>query len=295
MRATVVRVALLLGVAPTAQEPPAGWLDLVESERAFARLSEAEDTRTAFLAFLAEDSVVFEPGPVDARTVYLARQATDDRLEWQPALAGIARAGDLGYTSGPWRFRPAGTAGGEDVHGHYVSVWQTQPDGSWKVVADIGVPHAPPPERDDSVEQASDGLGRDAAVNRSTEVAVLREADGRFSVRASDAGLGAAYGEVLAESARLYRPGVLPMPRAEGIEHLDHLANDGGRWSWTPRGGNVSSSGDLGYTYGTAAREAPSWADAPAERYAYLRIWRWSGGGWRIVIDVTIPAAGREA
>ena len=56
----------------------------------------------------------------------------------------MARAGDLGYTTGPWEFKA-------DIHdaksvawGHFLTVWKRQPDGSWKFAIDLGISNPQP-------------------------------------------------------------------------------------------------------------------------------------------------------
>ena len=49
--------------------------------------------------------------------------------------------GDLAYETGTWSY--SFTPAGEDertVGGRYVTVWKRQPDGDWKILADLGVP-----------------------------------------------------------------------------------------------------------------------------------------------------------
>jgi hypothetical protein len=59
-----------------------------------------------------------------------------DRFTWWPDTAVVAASGDLGYTLGRYAVRD--TAGDTTATGHYVTVWQKQPDGSWKIAVDIG-------------------------------------------------------------------------------------------------------------------------------------------------------------
>jgi len=63
-------------------------------------------------------------------------ESTGDRFTWSPDTAVVAASGDLGYTLGRYAIRDE--AGDTTARGHYVTVWQKQPDGSWKIAVDIG-------------------------------------------------------------------------------------------------------------------------------------------------------------
>src|SRR5688572_20470807 len=144
-----IRPATLAGAALLANTAAAGdFEDLVAAERAFAADAVARNTRDAFLAAYDEDGIAFAPGPRNAQRVWGERSANKNRLEWAPEVAEIASSGDLGYTSGPFRF----TAEGDEKpssFGHYFSVWRKDGEGRWKVLLDHGVSHAqaPFPER----------------------------------------------------------------------------------------------------------------------------------------------------
>ena len=62
-----------------------------------------------------------------------------DRFTWWPDTAVVAASGDLGYTLGRYAVVGAGEQAGDTVaRGHYVTIWQRQADGSWKIAVDIG-------------------------------------------------------------------------------------------------------------------------------------------------------------
>jgi ketosteroid isomerase-like protein len=61
-------------------------------------------------------------------------------LTWEPDLASADAAGDLGWTSGRYESRGEGPEGPILEHGRYLTIWQRQPDGRWKVAVDTGVP-----------------------------------------------------------------------------------------------------------------------------------------------------------
>ena len=67
---------------------------------------------------------------------------TSVHLTWKPDWAEVASNGDLGYTFGHWRVLKDHMT--VVSSGRYLTVWRRQPDGKWKVAADIGN-EAPPP------------------------------------------------------------------------------------------------------------------------------------------------------
>jgi ketosteroid isomerase-like protein len=72
---------------------------------------------------------------------------------------------------------------------------------------------------------------------------------------------------------------------APGMNFLDDPNN---RLTWTPTGGNVSSSGDLGYTYGTFEFRSNDKDGKPrVEHGKYTSIWKLQkDGSWKVVLDM---------
>src|SRR5260221_5795948 len=93
-------------VSTGAQENP-DWASLVEAERAFAEASLSKGTRAAFLEFLAEDSILFRPGPVPGKQWIEEHPAPTTLLTWAPTFVDVAQSGNLGYTTGPWEIHPS--------------------------------------------------------------------------------------------------------------------------------------------------------------------------------------------
>src|SRR4051812_17077302 len=67
---------------------------IVNTERAFARTAAEKGTRDAFLAFMADDSIVFAPGPTNGKKNWEARAKRPGLLSWEPMYADISAAGD---------------------------------------------------------------------------------------------------------------------------------------------------------------------------------------------------------
>ncbi len=69
----------------------------------------------------------------------------DYKLVWHPDKAGVARSGELGYTSGTYElsFKDASGKTISDK-GKYLIVWRRQADGAWKVLFDMNNSDLPP-------------------------------------------------------------------------------------------------------------------------------------------------------
>ena len=132
----IVAAALFAGAASAGD-----FEDMVAAERAFAADASARNTREAFLAAYDEDGIAFVAGPRNAKRVWEARPENKNKLEWAPEVAEIAASGELGYTSGPWRFTREGDEQ-PTAFGHFFTIWRKDADGKWKVLVDHGVSHA---------------------------------------------------------------------------------------------------------------------------------------------------------
>lgn len=283
MKKILLPLLLMVSIAGAASADLQSDLDsLVAAERAFAKTSEEQGTKAAFLAFLADDSILFRPGPVNGRKWTEERPAPTGLLTWRPVKADIAKSGDLGYTTGPWEARAKGKDDPDVAQGHYVTVWKKRADGSWKLVTDIGnvhpKPEAPAPEalRLDPHEVATRGGAADSDAS-------LLAADLAFGQEASK-GLSAAYAALATDDGRVVRNGAFPVIGREAIRGF--LAERKVAMTWEPLKGEASRAGDFGYTYGTYEETA----EGKAEKGHYLRIWKRQGGEpWKLVLDITNP------
>src|SRR2546427_5630986 len=121
---------------------------MVETERAFSRTSEEKGIRESFAQFIADDGILFRPGPVLGKKWMqehpLPASTTRQWLSWQPIFAAVSRAGDLGYTSGPWEFKNDIKDATPAKFGNFMTVWKKQADGSWKFALDLGISNPEP-------------------------------------------------------------------------------------------------------------------------------------------------------
>ncbi len=272
---------LLAGCGGGEIDPEAALDAMVAEEVAFGQRSATEGTRAAFLAYLADDSIVFQPEPADGKAVQM-ESLDSGSLTWEPAYAEISADGTLGYTTGPWTFEGGERTGNNRTHGHFVTIWKIQTDGAWKVVLDIGNTYPDPFPGGGPLERRATGETVEGAdpVVAGNELLAL---DRALSTAAAPIDSLMA---VTDPDVRVYRNGERPTRGREAALELLNLIQAGepepaGTTRWDPLDASVSGSGDLGYSYG--------YAGISEDSTSYLRIWRRRPGGeWKIVLDVVI-------
>ena len=288
----IVGLALVLGIslAVVAQkhkesERTRTRRALVEMEHAFAQAAATKGTRDAFIEFLADEGIVFQPGPVNGKKFWTARERRKGLLSWDPEYADVSRAGDLGWTTGPWEFRPNGPEDKPVAFGEYFTIWKKQSDGSWKAVLDRGVStdksyatkllqFPPNDEASDMTAKANVALWREKLMKLETD----------FSAAVTKKGALNAFDAYLAEAVRMLRPDLAP---ALGKQRaLEVITARLGNLSWQPVMADVSASGDLGYAYGTFEFKSRG---ALVEHGSYVRVWKKFGRAWQVVMDVASP------
>jgi ketosteroid isomerase-like protein len=267
-------------------------LAVVEAERAFARAAATKGTREAFLEFLADDGIIFQPGPVNGKQFWRERAPGKGLLSWQPVFADVSRAGDLGYTTGPFEFRPNGAGDKPVAWGQYFTIWKKQPDNTWKAVLDRGTGNPQPSSPAAALQFPKDE--RDAILSESIDPAagreLLRELESQFSRALSSQGMEKAFQSRLADDARLFREDSFPAVGKRAAIAL--LVTKRGVLTWKSTAADISRSGDLGYTYGAYEFKGENAADK-LERGNYVRVWKKEmGSKWKVVIDILSPVPG---
>ncbi len=243
---------------------------LVATERAFARAAENQGVREAFIQFFAEDGVVFQPAAVNAREHWMARPESGALLVWSPAWADIASTGDMGYTTGPWEFKPAGPAGPPIAFGQYITVWKKQSDGNFRAVVDIGVSH-PQPGGPPDTECAFPG-----DIVKQSDVAISGDRPALTFMSETD------YRPMLADDVRIFRDQQFPVVGQAAALRQIRLENDKIA-SGAISDATCDGSGDLHYCYGTLQRTT---RDGSVETGNLLRIFKCRDRQWRLVLEV---------
>jgi len=252
--------------------------EMVKTEQAFSKMAEEKNTRDAFMAFIADDGLLFRPGAVPGKKWMIEHpvpppKETDKKplLAWQPKFAGMAASGDMGFTTGPWESKADIKDEKPQAYGHFVTVWKKQEDGSWKFVVDLGIDH-PQSGGPQTLWQPPDTSKTPSfkPVDVSAATEELLNRDRKFN-----------FAEYASPDVRLYRAGNLPYIGKQAA--VEALSKTKGQIAWQPIGGDVSRAGDLGYTHGTY--ELTDDTKHVIERGSYVRIWQKQGGEWRIVME----------
>jgi len=144
---TAIGLALSLSVACTIQQDRAGARAAIrDAELAFAAAT-LERGADGWTEFMADSAVIIRPHPPPlhgraAIRQYYSRVFTPGfTLLWRPIHTDVAQSGELGYAIGEWEAitKPAGTPR-QVSYGRYVTIWQKDARGEWKVLLDIGNP-----------------------------------------------------------------------------------------------------------------------------------------------------------
>ena len=304
----LLSIALIaVASAALAQNETSAVQSLVNTELAFSKMSEEQGIRPAFMAFIADDGILFRPTAVKGKEWMLAHPVPESTkrpwLSWYPIVAGVSAAGDLGYTTGPWQFKDDIKDTNASGFGNFVTVWKRQPNGTWRFAADLGISNPKPTAVQDPWKApAAIADPKTATVDVAREKLLLMSLDGDFT-----GGSGSqlpkynSFERYYADDVRMYREGKFPfIGKPAVIAELmaeNVIFHDKGQpivWSIKQVDGGVSASGDLAYSYGTyELTSVTSGAKKEIEKGNYLRIWKRDKiadpSAWRVIIDVANP------
>ncbi len=147
---------LLMGVLLVACTPAGPQVD-VEVERSAVLAADRAWSQTppdldAFTSnFTLEGASLIGNAPA-AEGIEAIRSSTQEMfgapgfaLSWSPSRADVSACGDLAYTVGSYEITSNDAAGNAQTRpGKYLTVWEKQADGIWKVVVDAASENAPP-------------------------------------------------------------------------------------------------------------------------------------------------------
>jgi ketosteroid isomerase-like protein len=248
---------------------------LIAAEKAYAKLAGDKGFREASISVFADDAVIFTPNVVNGKKFWQETRE-DPVISWRPAFASIARSGELGYTTGPAEYRKSRDAEKPYAFGQFITIWQKNANGVWKVALDVGLNHPQPQEPEAGIRTY---IPSAPFPNSESASADLEKTQRKFAESIKDDEADAIM-EHASDDIRVYRNGQLPFIGKKAVGKF--LGEEDAKTRRTPQGTGASSPLDLAYEYG----EYTSERDDATQRGIYLCIWRLeSDGTWKIALD----------
>jgi hypothetical protein len=241
----------------------------------------------AWREFLADDAVLLRPTKVAAREWVEAHVWPDGRVMWQPARLEIACSADLAFSAGPWSY--VDVQGRDSGGGWSLVLWRRDPvDDAWRIVLDQAL--------DASVGVSAPAVGAGPIVSPSACAEPAPEALERAELDLNKAiekkGYRAALERASAPGLELVRDGAAPArPEAVVIGERERV-----KARAVMQGLYTTPGADLALTHGELASlparkrgDSGQPASAPRDATVYLRLWRFDGRRWRVVLDSLVP------
>jgi len=233
--------------------------DMVAAERDFAHYADTANVRDAFVYALRDDALTLDAeGVKPMKPMYASRRPGPAWLRWAPSWADASADGTMGFTTGPWAWHPARDSAAQG-HGNFMTIWVKERD-RWQVALDLGVSGDSTAQLDEPLRDQPAGMQGRAALTQINDLDKRISGNGWLRILRSMA----------APDVRVLREG---MVRAEGRDGLTGASSV----RFTPLGGRVATSGDIGATWGT-------WRDG-SKKGSYVRFWRRTAEGWRVTVD----------
>ncbi|WP_395627498.1 hypothetical protein [Daejeonella sp.] len=259
---------------------------LIAAENYFAAYTKDKGIREAFLKVSDESTILFKPSPLKAKEFFDKKSSIDrGKLDWTPVFAKISKSGDWGFTTGPYSY---GTNISETtIYGQYLSVWQTNSKGVWKLALDLGMTHPKPLNEPNLnfVDPKNFRFFRQIAEARLKQrEELILTTDKLFSNTLLD-NQRLAYNTFFAEEGRLLFPGYEPIVGKTKINNF--LSRQQIIVETMPAVANRALGSDLAYTYG----KAQITRNNVLSQFNYVRVWESQEGfTWNILLEIYIPA-----
>jgi ketosteroid isomerase-like protein len=250
--------------------------EIAKADSEYSKLSVAKGMPAAGVEYFANDGFVFAPILVNGKKYWTEHTDFPETLIWQPIFAFAAASGNLGYTTGPWELKKNNEATG---FGHYLTIWEKQRDGKWKVALDVGIdnpePHEPPPNPEVLPPEFTAGKQPHEGARRN-----LQKAERTFTEAARN-DISKAIIDFATDDIRVYRDKSFPAVGLVAVKLM--LGSEHGQVTFESAGSKMSSCGDLSYSYGNYSEERGN----IAERGIYVIIWRANmNGDWKLALNL---------
>jgi hypothetical protein len=248
---------------------------MVDAEISFANYSKEKNMKDAFLAYLTDSTILYtKDGPVKGKQTWIDRPLSSNLLFWWPVFVGISASNDLCFSTGPWQWSETKESL-PVAYGYFVSVWK-KVGTEWKLATDIGSPMP----------------GADASAPLLHSSNPSGKAPESSDVKGHLLAIDRKYNEQLRKEGVLYKPenfskdAMLKYPRAFPDYFPFESKSTLAKADFSSLGGAVSSSNDLGYTYGRVTALIEDNKSFVPYEANFLRVWKYENNAWKIVIEV---------
>jgi ketosteroid isomerase-like protein len=264
----------VLAIVSTAQKQ-SDLEKLVQTEQSFAKYAAENGTRAAFLKFLADDGIIFQPKSVNGKEFWIARPESKSLLSWSPIWADISSNGVFGYTTGGWEFRAEGKDGVPTAFGEYFTIWRRNQDAEFKAVIDIGISHEKTSVK--SAEWTSPKTF--AAESNAMPPRVEATADAFFDL-ARTKSAGKAYAKYVADDAYFLRDASLPIVGKKSVLSKFKNAN---YQLLIPKNVVFARAGNFAYI---SEKYQLIEKGNSIENGNFVQVWKFADGNWKLAFDV---------
>ncbi|HEX3073718.1 MAG TPA: hypothetical protein VHP30_08915 [Ignavibacteriales bacterium] len=247
---------------------------LVSTEMSFARYSEEHGTNQAFLKFLSDESVMFNPYPVNGKELYAKAEEDSSYLFWTPAYAELSSSCDMGFTYGPWIFKPKKESPDSlGAYGYFLTVWKKE-KGEFKVATDGGIRVAGKLDLSKPVIRKYMRLSEEIS---SSSTPLMTDAENKMLALAKENGYVQALEKFTDEETIVFKNGSEPFLYKENIELIKNL-----KCEWAITKTETSLNKDLAYAVGHGKF-------LEGGEFSFFRIWRRGEKDWKIAVDNIRP------
>ena len=129
---------------------------------------------------------------------------------------------------------------------------------------------------------------RTASASPKATVETLKQLEGAFMRAAADKGSQGYLSYYADDAVEVPNGGAIIQGKVNIAPGMTFLDDKNNQLIWTPVGGDISASGDLGYTYGNYEFHSKDKDGKPAIDYGkYTSIWKQQkDGSWKVVLDM---------
>ena len=270
-------ILLMLGLfaAVCGQQGAPRSHSVAEAQTAFQTALVSKGQAEAFLEFLAEDAIIFQPDAVNGKQYWnAAKNGPEGKLKREMLYLDISSNGMVGYTTGIWEWTPKGKDKPAEC-GRFVTVWAKRQGGQFRAVVDVTT-------AEDGDVQAANKDGIPKKIDGDPNKRGWSAADPSMNfLKAAMSGsrLGGAYSIYAADEIRLIREGDPPVV---GKKRVIAETRDYRSISY-PKRVVLNESADMAYVWNPCEY---SDSDEGVERGNCLHIWKLRGKQWNITLGV---------